>query len=146
MADLHLEDIEPGHCFESARRTLAEADIVAFSAISGDYSPLHSDELFVREHTPFRGRIAQGWLVTTIQSGLRSELDRWEILAYLGMERRFRAPAYPGDTLQARYEVTESRRSASNPDRGVVRLDCEVVNQDAKVVQSGWEEFLVAAR
>lgn len=143
---MHLEDIEPGRAFESARRTLTEADIVAFSAISGDYSPLHSDEVFVREHTPFDGRIAQGWLVTTIQSGLRSELDRWRILAYLAMDRRFRAPVYPGDTLQARYVVAERRRSASKPDRGVVALDCEVVKDGGEVAQTGRETFLVAAR
>src|SRR3954453_11950612 len=108
MADaqhIGLDDIAVGHEFDSARRTVAAADIISFSAATGDYSPLHSDEVFIREHTEFRGRIAQGWLVITIQSGLRSEIDRWDIVAYAGMERSFRAPVYPGDTIQARYRV-----------------------------------------
>lgn len=146
MEPVYLEDIEPGGSFVSSRRTLTEADIVSFSGISGDYSPLHSDERFVREHTPFEGRIAQGWLVVTIQSGLRSELDRWRILAYVSMERRFREPAYPGDTLQARYRVVEVRPSSSKPDRGIVRLECEVLKQAGALVQSGADSFMVASR
>jgi acyl dehydratase len=141
--DISLDDLAVGHEFVSARRTVAEADIIAFSAATGDYSPLHADEVFVREHTDFRGRIAQGWLVVTIQSGLRSEIDRWQILAYAGMERRFRAPVYPGDTLQARYRVDDIRPSRSKPDRGVVTLSCDVVNQDGEAVCTGTETFIV---
>lgn len=146
MSRIHLDDISPGHSFGSSRRTLTEADILWFSGISGDYSPLHSDEVYVKTKTAFRGRIAQGWLVVGIQSGLRSELTRWEILAYLEATRRFREPAYPGDTLTARYTVTDVRRSTSKPDRGVVTLECEVLNEDGAVVQDGTEVFLVAAR
>ncbi len=146
MADglVRLDDLAVGHEFVSARRTVAEADIVAFSAATGDYSPLHSDEVFIREHTPFRGRIAQGWLIVTIQSGLRSEIERWDIIAYLGMDRSFRAPVYPGDTLQARYRVDDVRPSRSKPDRGVVTLACDVVNQDGDSVCTGTETFMLA--
>jgi acyl dehydratase len=144
VADISLDEIAVGHEFVSARRTVTEADIVSFSAATGDYSPLHSDEVFIREHTDFRGRIAQGWLIITIQSGLRSEIDRWDIVAYAGMERSFRAPVYPGDTIQARYRVDEVRPSRSKQDRGVVTLHCDVVNQDGTVVCSGTESFIVA--
>jgi acyl dehydratase len=144
IQDIALDDIAVGHEFESARRTVAEADIISFSAATGDYSPLHADEVFIREHTPFRGRIAQGWLIVTIQSGLRSEIDRWQILAYVGMERSFRAPVYPGDTIQAKYRVDDVRPSRSKPDRGVVTLACDVVNQDGESVCTGTETFLIA--
>jgi acyl dehydratase len=144
LQDISLDDLETGHEFRSARRTVTETDIVSFSAATGDYSPLHSDEVFVRKHTDFRGRIAQGWLVITIQSGLRCEIERWRIVAYAAMERSFRAPVYPGDTIHAVYRVSEVRPSRSKPDRGVVTLDCEVLNQDSEAVCTGTETFIVA--
>jgi acyl dehydratase len=144
VQDISLDEIHVGHEFTSARRTVAEADIISFSAATGDYSPLHSDEVFIRENTGFRGRIAQGWLVITIQSGLNSEIDRWNIVAYAAMDRSFRDPVYPGDTIQARYRVEDVRPSRSKPDRGVVTLHCDVVNQDGAIVATGTETFIVA--
>lgn len=146
MPSYYLDSLEPGTEFQSVRRTVTESDIASFSAITGDYSPLHSDQVFIEEETDLRTRIAQGWLVVTIQSGLRSELDQWPILAYVGMERAFRAPVYPGDTIQARYRIEEVRPSQSKPDRGVVKLSCEVVNQVGEAVCDGLEIFMVERR
>lgn len=140
-----LDRIEVGEEFRSVRRTLTEADIQQFSAITGDYSPLHSDDVFVRENTDFRGRLAQGWLVVALQSGLRCAVGTWRILAYLSTSRKFVAPVYPGDTIHAEYRVEEVRRSRSKPDRGVVVLACTVVNQDGEAVVTGSEAFLVEA-
>src|SRR2546430_803408 len=107
---------------------------------------LHTDESFVREHTPFRGRIAHGLLVLAMASGLRSELDRVQSVAFLEVRREFVAPTYPGDTIHARWTVEEARPSTSRPGTGVVRLRVEVVNQAGEVVQRGTDLWLVAAR
>jgi acyl dehydratase len=143
---IYLDDIEPGHRFVSSRRTLTETDIVWFSGISGDYGPLHSDEVFVAERTPFKGRIAQGWLSVAIASGLRSELMRWQILAYLEVECRWRAPAYPGDTLHAEFEVADVRTSKSRSDRGIVQVESQLLNQQGDTVMLSSEVFAVAVR
>lgn len=143
---IYLEDIKLGHIFTTSRRTVYESDINIFSSISGDRSPLHTDLTFIRGSTGFKDKLLQGWLVLGIQSGLQSELKRWKILAYLEADRRFRAPAYPGDTLEARYIVEEIRPSRSKPDRGVVKLKCEVLNQDGDIVQEGYEAFMIASR
>ena len=146
MNRIHFEDIHEGHEFVSARRTVTEADIVNFAGISGDYDQLHMDELFIHEHTPFRTRIAHGPLVFAIQSGLGGEAARWQVLGYVGFERRLTGPTYPGDTLQVHYRVTSTRRSRSVPDAGVVTLHCDVVNQHGEVVQTGEDVYLVLAR
>lgn len=143
---IHLEDLEPGQELVTARRTVTEADIVAFCGLSGDFNPLHTDNLFVREETPFRGRIAHGLLVLAISSGLRSELDGLHLIAYLEEQRRFTAPVYPGDTIQARYRVESVRRSKSRPGAGVVTMAIEVANQDGEIVQTGTDVLLVGAR
>src|SRR3954454_19020571 len=143
---LYLEDLAVGREFVSARRTVTEADIAAFCGVSGDFNPLHTDEVFVAEHTPFRARIAHGLLVLSISSGLRSEMDDVMLIAYLEESRRFRAPTYAGDTIQVRYRVESARPSSSRPGQGIVTLSAEVAKHDGEVVQSGTDVLLVAAR
>ena len=146
MEPMYLEDLPAGLEVTTARRTLTESDIVTFAGVSGDFNPLHTDESFVREHTPFRGRIAHGLLVLAIASGLRSELDHVQSVAFLEVRREFVAPTYPGDTIHARWTVEEARPSTSRPGTGVVRLRIEVMNQAGEVVQRGTDVWLVAAR
>jgi acyl dehydratase len=143
---VYLEEIEPGQRFVSARRTVTEADIVNFCGISGDFNALHTDDTFVREHTPFRERIAHGLLVLAIASGLRTATDDWHTIAYLEERRRFAAPVYAGDTIEAHWRVEDVRRSRSRPRTGVVTLAVEVRNQDGTVVQEGTDVLLVGAR
>jgi 3-hydroxybutyryl-CoA dehydratase len=142
----YLDDLQPGQEFISGGRTITEADIMAFAGVSGDFSPLHTDEQWVREHTPFEGRIAHGLLVLSASSGLRTPgLDDLEVIAYLEEARSFVAPTYPGDTIRARWTVRDLRRSRSRPTAGVVTVDVEVFKQDGSVVQRGHDVWLVAA-
>ena len=139
----YFDDIEIGHVVVTARRTMTDADILWFCGLSGDFNPLHTDIEFIREHTPFRDRVAHGHLVLSITGGLRSELDTWRIIAYLDCQRRFLAPVYSGDTIHATYRVTEMRPSRSRPGTGVVTFDVETLNQDGEVVQQGTDVLLV---
>ena len=143
---IYFDDITAGHEVITARRTVTEADILWFCGISGDFNPLHTDIEFIREHTPFRDRIAHGHLVLSITGGLRSELDNWRIVAYLDCQRRFLAPVYAGDTIHGAYTVTEVRPSASRPGTGVVVCDVKTVNQAGEVVHQGTDVLLLAAR
>ena len=54
-----FDAFEVGQRFETPRRTITEADIVAFSGLSGDYNPVHTDEVFAAG-TEFGSRIAHG--------------------------------------------------------------------------------------
>jgi acyl dehydratase len=51
-------------------------------------------------------------------------------------ELRWPAPVRPGDTLRVRATVASARVSASKPDRGVVRTDVVVLNQDDVTVMT----------
>ena len=143
----YLEDLVVGAEYRSAGRTITESDIVAFAGISGDFSPLHTDELWVRANTPFRGRIAHGLLVLGISSGLATPgLQELEVVAYLEERRRFTAPTYPGDTIHAVFTVTSARPSASRPGLGVATVEVAVVNQRGETVQAGEDVWLVNRR
>jgi 3-hydroxybutyryl-CoA dehydratase len=143
MAPIDFDAIVQGETFTSARRTITEADIMAFAGVSGDFNPLHVDEVFAAQETPFGRRIAHGLLGVAIGSGLRSGMDDWHLLAFLETRRRFQAPMFAGDTIHIEATVASVRRSASKPDRGVVTVDVRLVNQDGTVVQSGQDVVLV---
>lgn len=126
----YLEDCELGERFVSIGRTITEADIVNFAGLSGDFNSLHMDEQWVRDNTPFTGRIAHGMLVASISTGLRTPgLDELEILAYLEVSRAMKAPVYPGDTIRVEFVVGERRKSASRPGTGVLTLRAEEIGR-----------------
>ena len=142
----YFEDIAIGDEAATARRTITDADISWFCGLSGDFNPLHTDVEFIREHTPFRDRIAHGHLIMSITGGLRSELDDWRIVAYVDCRRRFVRPVYPGDTIRAVNRVTDVRPSTSRPALGVVTYEVRTVNQDDETVQEGTDVVLVERR
>jgi 3-hydroxybutyryl-CoA dehydratase len=143
---VYLDDIAVGMEGSTSRRTVTEADVVNFAGVSGDFNPLHTDDMYVAEMTPFRGRIAHGLLVLSISSGLRQETDNWQLIGWLEVQRRFVGPTYPGDTIQGHFRVEEVKRSRSKPDRGIVRLAWDVTNQHGDVVQTGSDVWMMAAR
>lgn len=143
----YLEDLREGSKYLSAARTIRKEDITAFAGLSGDFSPLHTDDEWVRKNTPFSSRIAHGALIFSISQGLRTPvIDDIAVIAFLGFERTLIGPVYPGDTITARWTVSQVRRSRSSPDRGIACLQIAVVNQDGTIVQRGSDTYLAAAR
>jgi acyl dehydratase len=142
---LYFEDIEVGFRFETPRRTVTEADLVAFSGISGDYNPLHTDSVFAAASI-YGERIAHGALVVSIATGLRQRVGLFDgtLMGLLEIRSwRFTAPVRIGDTIRVANEVT-ALEETSKPDRGIMVQRLEVLNQDDAVVQSG--EFVVMLR
>ena len=130
--------------YRSAGRTITDADIVNFAGISGDFNPLHTDDVWVRENTKFDGRIAHGLLVLAVTNGLRTPgVDDWNIQAFVNVERRMIGPVYPGDTLHSSYKIENLRASRSRPGAGIVTVRIEVLNQHGDVVQDGQDKYLV---
>ena len=130
--------------FQTASRTITEADIVNFAGISGDYNPLHIDEEFCKQ-TQFGTRIAHGPLVYSIAAGLLFQLHLYDdtLIAFLGFDSlKFTLPVKIGDTVRVRVEVLE-KRETSKPDRGVMKRLLQVLNQRDEVVQEGVQAFLL---
>jgi acyl dehydratase len=147
MRGLYWEQWDIGAEFESPARTVTEADIVAFAGISGDYNPLHINEEYCRQ-TPFGTRIAHGPLVYAIAAGLLFQLHLYDdtLIAFLGFDSlKFTKPVKPGDTIHARIKVLD-KRETSNPERGVMKRQLQVVNQRGEVVQEGVQAFLLKRR
>lgn len=133
----YFEDFTEGEQLRTLGRTITEADIVNFCGITGDFNPLHTDKVFA-EASPFKGRVAHGMCGFSIATGLMVRLNILEgtIIAFLGIENwRFKAPIMIGDTIHALITVTEKKET--KPDRGVVKLDVDVINQNGVSTQGG---------
>lgn len=142
---IFFDDIKSGETFSTSSRTIFDADILAFAGLSGDFNRLHVDETYAVKSIHGR-RIAHGMLVASIVTGLRSRLDEFAMLGFLETRRQFKKPVFPGDTISADYEVSQVRRSSSQPLMGVVTLDVRVKNQDGVTVQLGQDVLLVECR
>jgi oxepin-CoA hydrolase/3-oxo-5,6-dehydrosuberyl-CoA semialdehyde dehydrogenase len=146
----HFEDLVVGESLLTHRRTVSEADIVAFGGISGDFFYMHFDEVAAAK-SPFGKRIAHGYFVLSAAAGLFVSPAPGPVLANYGLDTlRFVKPVGIGDTIQARLTVKRKiDRRKKGPDgvgQGVVAWDVEVTNQHAEVVASYDILTLVAKR
>jgi acyl dehydratase len=112
---------------------LTRTQIVQYSGASGDYNPLHSDEIFATQVAGFPSVFAHGMLTM----GLTGKM----VTNYVGDGRlrsfggRFRAQVWPGDTLTARAEVVDIR--SDDDGAGIVELRLTTTNQDGVEVFTG---------
>lgn len=140
------EEFEVGQTFTTPRRTVTEADLMFFSAWSWDHHPLHTDQVFA-EQSMFHQRILHGQAGYAIASGLAMQtgLHRETALALLGITWNYRGAIFVGDTLTVTETVAE-KRETKKPDRGLIVMQVNLVNQNGEVVQEGRWTFLYARR
>ena len=141
----YFEDLDPETTYKSARRTVTEADIVAFAGFSGDFNPIHIDHEFAKT-TPFRKPIAHGFAVFSIASGLSTHAPANRTIALLGVrEWKFSAPVFIGDTIHLESRAIEKTVRGVGK-RGEVAWHRKIINQDGKVVQEGVMLTMVECR
>jgi oxepin-CoA hydrolase/3-oxo-5,6-dehydrosuberyl-CoA semialdehyde dehydrogenase len=146
----HFEELQVGDSLLTHRRTVGEADIVAFGGISGDYFYMHFDEIAAKD-SPFGKRIAHGYFVLSAAAGLFVSPAPGPVLANYGLDTlRFVKPVGIGDTIQARLtckrKIDRNRKDAKGVGQGVVAWDVAVTNQDGEIVASYDILTLVAKR
>jgi len=120
-----FEDLQVGFRFRTHRRTIREADLAAFVALSG-----LTEELFTVKQEK---QLVPGALVYSFAEGLLLATMQDTGLAFLNATLDVKGPTFVGDTLHVEGEVTEHRLT-SKGDRGLVRFANKVVNQDGKTV------------
>ncbi|KUK05515.1 MAG: Monoamine oxidase regulatory protein, putative, partial [Archaeoglobus fulgidus] len=133
IQSLYFEDFQEGMELETVGRTVTEADIVMFAALTGDWNPIHVDAEYAKT-TIFGQRIAHGTLTFSIMTGLLMRLGFLEetVVAFYGVDRlRFTNPVFIGDTIKARAKVVEKQDRGQF---GVVKIEASVVKQTGDVV------------
>ena len=138
------EDLEVGAEHESPARTITETDIVNFSALSGDWSPVHTDEEHCKQ-TPYKTRIAHGLLGLAVVEGLKQRIPAFSDVRYMASlywNYKFTGPILIGDTIRVRIRI-DSKRETKKPDRGIVVEHVTMLNQRGEVVQEGEHGLMV---
>jgi 3-hydroxybutyryl-CoA dehydratase len=141
---MYFEEFEAGQSIVSPARTITEADVVAFAALSGDWNAIHTDAVYAAQHF-FGQRVAHGLLVMSIASGLAMRLGILEdtVLAFREIEGwKFSQPVFIGDTVRVRATVTETK-VMTRLGGGSVSLKVEIINQKDDIVQRGIWSVLV---
>ncbi len=133
---MHFEDLSVGQ-EATARRTITEADIHAFAAVSGDRNPAHVDHIWAAAFR-FKGPVAHGMLTAALVSAVLGMQLPGPGTIYLSQTLRFTGPVRPGDTITTRVEVT-----ALEPARRLARLATTCTNQRGETVLDGEATVLV---
>jgi acyl dehydratase len=132
---MYFQDFTLGRRFVTVRRTILDPDICSFVNVTHMNEVLFTDMEHALKESAMQGRVVPGALVYCFAEGLCiADTLQHTGLAFLDMELKVLGPVFVDDTIRVELEVTEARRSASRPDRGLVRTKNRVINQDGSEV------------
>ena len=136
----YFEDIQVGDEYVSPGRTLTEADVVSYAAISGEQDCL--DFTAGEDGLP---PLVPDLLIMVLSSGLgfRAPAETPQVLAFMVFDLEMRLPVRVGDTIRCRIRVAGKRPMREG---GVIVERREMVNQRDEVVQKAEYKLLVARR
>lgn len=143
------DDIVVGSSFVGHGRTVTEADVLIYTALTaGFHQPIHTDLEFVRKRTGFSERLLPGPAIISYSIGLLSGtlVYRDITVAFAGLDKvRARAPVFPGDTITPHATIA-SKRVTSDGERGLVTFSVEVRKAGGEVAMTYEYLLMVAAR
>lgn len=142
----YFEDYVVGERMTTRGRTITEADIVQFGALTGDFNPMHFDAEYMKQHM-LGQRVAHGMLTLSYAVGQAYQLGFLErtVLAFRAIEMKFSEPVYIGDTIHVDITVKETKEAA-RLGGGLVTFEVRIVNQAGKTVQKGDWVVLIASK
>jgi 3-hydroxybutyryl-CoA dehydratase len=134
-----FEQLAPGQAFVTRGRTVTETHVVAFAALTGDWHPQHTDEVWA-VGSVFGERIAHGMLVVSLAVGLVPfDPDRVIALRRIA-DATFKRPVRLGDTLHVAGTVAETHELDDHA--GLVTLAWRILDQDGRLVARARAEVL----
>lgn len=139
----YLDDLKVGQKFSSDTHLIDESQIINFAS-QFDPQSFHLDSEAAKESF-FGELVASGWHTASITMKLlvNGELKIANGVIGAGAEVTWPAPTRPGDILRVDGEILEITHSKSKPDRGMVKIRCETINQREEVVQQFVANLLV---
>ena len=124
QSNLKVGDVHEEVVVENLSRGL----LVMYAGTSGDYNPLHTDEVYTTQVAGYPSTFAHGMLTMGLTGKMLTNYVGDGRLTKFGV--RFTNQVWPGDTLTSKATVVEIRD-------GEVDLQLETTNQDGKSVVTG---------
>ena len=133
-SDLKVGDTHTARLVEDLKRT----QLVQYAGASGDYNPLHTDEIFTTKVAGYPSVFAHGMLTMGMTGKMLTDYVGDARLTKYGV--RFTSQVWPGDTLDS----TATVKAITEKDgKKLVELDVKTVNQNGVEVLSGYAEARV---
>lgn len=117
---------------------LKRTQIVQYAGASGDYNPLHTDEIFTTQVAGYPSVFAHGMLTMGMTGKMLTDYVGDGRLTKYGV--RFTSQVFPGDTLDAKATV---KALSERDGMKLVELDVSTTNQNGVEVLSGYAEARV---
>ena len=137
--DMKVKDLKVGDSFSQRLvEDLKRTQIVQYAGASGDYNPLHTDEVFTTKVAGYPSVFAHGMLTMGMTGKMLTDYVGDGRLTKYGV--RFTSQVWPGDTLDATATVKEI---TERDGKKLVELDVSTKNQDGVEVLSGYAEARV---
>lgn len=115
----YFDDLAVGSTWQSAGRTIVEADLAAYVNLTWFTEELFTNQQQTADNV-IAGRPVPGSMVFAMAEGLIIASMARTGLAFLGMDLDIKRPTRVGDTIHVDCEVIEARPT-STPGRGLVR-------------------------
>ena len=136
---LKAGNLSVGDTFEQVLvEDLKRTQIVQYAGASGDYNPLHTDEVFATKVAGYPTIFAHGMLTMGMTGKLITDTVGDGRLKKFG--GRFTSQVFPGDTLTGKAEVEAIREEAGEQ---LVDLKVVTTNQDGREVFSGYATAVI---
>ena len=135
----NFDSLSVGELFVTRGRTIGEADITSFAALTGDTHPQHTDAEWAAG-SRFGERIAHGLLVLSYAAGLMP-LDPERVVALRSVrDAVFKQPVKIGDTLHVEGRIAS--KAELDAGHGLVETAWRVLNQHGKLVMRATVELV----
>ena len=112
---------------------LTRTQLVMYAGASGDYNPLHTDEIYTTQIAGYPTVFAHGMLTMGLTGKMLTNYVGYGRLTKFGV--RFTNQVWPGDTLTTTATVLDIQ---INEDATLVDLEIKTLNQKDETVVSGY--------
>jgi len=132
MADtVYFDEVKEGDTGPEVRHQLTRTDLVMYAGASGDFNPMHTDEVKAKEAglpSVFgHGMFSAGLLATAVTDFVGvGNVRKYNV--------RFVKQTWPGETLISKTTITSKR---SEDGKNLVDLTCELANENGEVKVAG---------
>ncbi|MFN8036709.1 MAG: MaoC/PaaZ C-terminal domain-containing protein [Acidimicrobiia bacterium] len=123
---LYFDDVNEGDAAPDVSHELTRTDLVRYAGASGDFNPMHTDEVKAKE-AGLPSVFGHGMFTAGLLG--RALTDYVGVGNLRSYKMRFTKQTWPGETLITKVAVTGKRKEG---DESIVDLDCQVVNQNGE--------------
>jgi acyl dehydratase len=137
-----FRELRVGEVFNSASRTITEANFAAFQTVSLDNHPIHYDDEYCKRlgHPAPLAHGLQVLAFTAAGAGLFPHIIGEALIGFVEVSAKFLKGVYPGDTLYPSLAIIELTPQKTT---GLVIMRATVHNQKGELVLDGVHKYLL---